>query len=269
MRDKTTVKNIITRMYGNMVYRGKSKNRFVLPKSEFTDLVMSSQEFANLRDEWLRSGCDDWLVPSVDRVDNDKGYTADNIRFTTRRENVTRGVREVCSTFITIEKAGVVLSFTSFTDLADHFNVSRPAITRRVRAKKLPDGWTIRNVTEARADRSKVNRDFVSVSVRMVRGTEDMTFESAASAAEFLGMPRSHGNVLTRAARSRSGKYKGWSVILGESRSGMRVRIANGKDELVFDSLTEAAKHLDGCIQAVSVALKAGKPYKGWAITAC
>ena len=59
----------------------------ILSRDDFYHWALASPEFHRLFDGWAGSGyrCGD--SPSVDRMDPDKGYTLDNMRWLSHREN--------------------------------------------------------------------------------------------------------------------------------------------------------------------------------------
>lgn len=60
-------------------------------KEEFVAWLMSQPNQPQLWQDWEQSGYSRWLAPSVDRLDDYKGYSLDNIRLTTWKENFDRG----------------------------------------------------------------------------------------------------------------------------------------------------------------------------------
>lgn len=68
---------------GAYMWAGKE----LLPKQEFYDWAMSNPSFHTLWDNWVASGYDIKLCPSVDRIDSSIGYTISNMRFITFHEN--------------------------------------------------------------------------------------------------------------------------------------------------------------------------------------
>lgn len=59
-----------------------------LTKEEWEQWCKETEEiFLMLWDEWTESGFDRKLCPSIDRIDNTKGYTRDNIQWLTMDEN--------------------------------------------------------------------------------------------------------------------------------------------------------------------------------------
>lgn len=69
------------------LYLGKS----LLPKEEFYEWAMSCNAFHRLYREWVESGYDRKLAPSVDRLDSSRGYEIDNMEWITHSENSRRG----------------------------------------------------------------------------------------------------------------------------------------------------------------------------------
>ena len=90
----------LMRIYRNMVSRvtGVQKKKAhlylgldILPKSEFYRWATTSEDFHLLYSDWVSSGYDRKLAPTVDRVDSTRGYTLDNMEWITHSENSRRG----------------------------------------------------------------------------------------------------------------------------------------------------------------------------------
>lgn len=56
-------------------------------REQLTEWMLNHPKFSRLYAEWVDSGFDRDLKPSVDRLDNRYGYSFDNIRLVTFREN--------------------------------------------------------------------------------------------------------------------------------------------------------------------------------------
>jgi hypothetical protein len=69
------------------LYAGKS----LLPKSEFYEWAIASNDFHRLFREWVDSDFDRKLAPSVDRIDSRIGYEIGNMQWVTHSENSRRG----------------------------------------------------------------------------------------------------------------------------------------------------------------------------------
>lgn len=54
---------------------------------ELKDWFLSQDSFRELYTAWKESGYEKWLAPSADRIDNNRGYSLDNIRLMTWQEN--------------------------------------------------------------------------------------------------------------------------------------------------------------------------------------
>lgn len=90
----------LMRVYRNMKSRieGVQKHKahlyvgkYLMPKDEFYTWAVMSPEFHRLYAEWVESGYERKLAPSVDRVDSRVGYRAWNMQWVTHSENSRRG----------------------------------------------------------------------------------------------------------------------------------------------------------------------------------
>lgn len=75
--------------YHHQVSTSKKKG-YNLPeytKEELYDWLLKQPTFDEFYDEWVKSGYDRWKKPSVDRIDDYKSYTFDNIQLMTWRGN--------------------------------------------------------------------------------------------------------------------------------------------------------------------------------------
>ena len=87
--------------YSNMRQRtrGEHKRRYagldLLPRAEFMEWAVNDPTYTLVFDAWHEAGCPYRLTPSIDRIDNARGYTIDNIRFLTQSENSSIGMKQV------------------------------------------------------------------------------------------------------------------------------------------------------------------------------
>jgi hypothetical protein len=99
-RYERTKKGKLMRLYRNMESRVSGiqwqkyhlyEGRSILPREEFYEWALSCPRFHELYDEWVASGYDRKLTPSVDRIDSGKGYEPSNMEWVTHSENSRRG----------------------------------------------------------------------------------------------------------------------------------------------------------------------------------
>lgn len=93
---KRTPKGVLTVLYSKMRERTKQKG---LPPMDFTlqdfhKRYLNDNQFLLLHQDWVIGGYDTYKKPSIDRKDNHKGYTKDNIQMMTWEENRIKGERE-------------------------------------------------------------------------------------------------------------------------------------------------------------------------------
>lgn len=76
--------------------KSHSKTRGMHPPSytpiELRAWIFSQENWEELFSAWVSSAYDKWSIPSIDRINNDKPYTLDNIRLTSWLKNYRREV---------------------------------------------------------------------------------------------------------------------------------------------------------------------------------
>ena len=96
-----TKKGFLMRTYRNMKSRitGVQKKKYhlyknleLLDKNEFYNYSLNNSSFNILFENWENNNYSQKITPSIDRIDSNKGYTLDNIRWITHSEN-SRGTR--------------------------------------------------------------------------------------------------------------------------------------------------------------------------------
>lgn len=87
-----SVYGIVTRIYSDQRKTSKHR-RHASPKYSKEELrywLLSQYKFHLLYDSWVNSNFNKYLKPSVDRIDDYKPYSLDNIRLCTWRENLDK-----------------------------------------------------------------------------------------------------------------------------------------------------------------------------------
>jgi hypothetical protein len=95
-----THKGFLMRLYRNMESRVRGvqkskhylyKDKYLLPREKFYLWAFSSGAFNLLFNNYVHSGYQRKLAPSVDRIDPSRGYELDNMEWVTMSENSRRG----------------------------------------------------------------------------------------------------------------------------------------------------------------------------------
>jgi len=90
-----TKEGLLKRIYHTQC-RTSRKRKHPKPKyckDDFINKSMYNLSFCLVFTEWEESGFDRWLIPSADRIDESLGYSFDNIKWVTWKENDNRQKR--------------------------------------------------------------------------------------------------------------------------------------------------------------------------------
>ena len=75
----------------NSSYKRRGVPNATYTKEELMEFMMTSELFHKLHSEWIISGYEKKLTPSIDRIYDNKGYDLDNIQIMTWGENESKG----------------------------------------------------------------------------------------------------------------------------------------------------------------------------------
>ncbi len=157
-----TKNGFLMRLYRNMKSRisGVQKKKFhlyegksILGKEQFYELALASVEFNRLFEQYLESGYDRKLAPSVDRKDSSLGYEVDNIEFVTHSENsrrgsVAKGKKNPVEAFLNGVSVGI---YDGVAAAGKHLNISTGHISYVVSGKlKHAKGYTFKMVDKSK-----------------------------------------------------------------------------------------------------------------------
>ncbi len=107
-------------------------------KEELHKWFSKQSNFDELHKAWIESGCKIYLIPSVDRLDNSRGYSFDNIRLVTFAENHLAGLEEKVKPVMQFDLTGRLLgTFDSLRDASNATKVSYKSISSVVTHKNL------------------------------------------------------------------------------------------------------------------------------------
>ena len=84
-----TEEKLLSRMYSGQLSRSKKRGHNLpeYSRKDFMSFMLGNENFVKLYNDWKRSGYESDLVPSIDRLDESKGYSLDNIRIVTWQDN--------------------------------------------------------------------------------------------------------------------------------------------------------------------------------------
>lgn len=125
---KGIIKQIFTTQSKNSIKRNHNPPEYSL--KELTDYLLNSKNFKNIYQKWVESDFQKKLTPSLDRVDNDKGYSFYNVIVTTWGKNES-------NSFISKQKVVIINDkiYDSVTEASNKLNIPRTTLTRWINDK--------------------------------------------------------------------------------------------------------------------------------------
>ena len=80
---------LITKIYSGQICSSKKRchKTPTYTKTELVQWIYKQPMFEDLYNNWVQSDYDTWMKPSVDRIDDNIGYTMENIQLMTWKEN--------------------------------------------------------------------------------------------------------------------------------------------------------------------------------------
>jgi hypothetical protein len=132
-----TKNGLINNMYSRQKYN--SKNRDHKPpnytKIEFTKWLLGLDKFQQLYEKWINSGYKTELIPSIDRIDDYKGYSFENIQIMTWKENYNKYKNNPIGRFPVLKlklNGEVVKKYRTITEASNDNNMCISSISRRI-----------------------------------------------------------------------------------------------------------------------------------------
>jgi len=146
---KTKISHIIRNMYRGMKIRAKKKTLELCTYEEFKEFAFKNEQLRNLHKDWMLRNFEQKYAPSVDRKNNNKGYSINNIQFLTLSENSTKGNLEVHriripplqNKSVILEKDGIKLEFISGKEASLFLGFTRGAVSSAIKNNYKVAGW--------------------------------------------------------------------------------------------------------------------------------
>lgn len=116
----------------------------ICTKEEFIGKFLEDPEFLRLFVNWQQNEFKRKFAPSIDRIDNEKGYKIDNLRFTSHYENSTKDTKIACRAFLNGE---LMSEFESQKECAKYIGIQESTLTLYFQGRaRLSDGWSVERV---------------------------------------------------------------------------------------------------------------------------
>lgn len=117
---------LFTSMRRRSKLRGHDSPSFTL--CEFREWLYDKDEFNSLYKTWVESKYYRFLKPSIDRIDDSKGYSFDNMQVVTWQENDDKG-KASKETKVKAFIDGIWVQFESVTKASEELEINRRSIS--------------------------------------------------------------------------------------------------------------------------------------------
>lgn len=126
-------RRVKTKTKTRTIYYGLNK----CTREEFIARFENDHQFLTHFSNWQKNGYKRGLAPSIDRIDNTKGYEISNLQFLSNVDNAIKANRKETIAI----REHIVLEFNSSRNAADFFNISQASITKAVKNKHKCVGY--------------------------------------------------------------------------------------------------------------------------------
>ena len=144
-KKKLLTANMLHNQKKSSIKRGHPKPEYTLV--ELREWVYAQSNFEELYNNWIESGCEKSLIPSIDRIDDSDHYHFDNIQLMTWNDNNLKGNKSPQNR--NTKQCRCIDSGTIYVSLMDaerctgahHNNISKVCDGKRHHANGLKWEW--------------------------------------------------------------------------------------------------------------------------------
>jgi hypothetical protein len=104
-------------------------------KEEFVERFLTDEKFLRLYKIWQENNYERGIAPSIDRIDETKGYTLDNLQFLSNSDNAKKSFNQSVTLRNVI--TGEEIKLQSQTMAAEYLGISQPYLSRLMKENKL------------------------------------------------------------------------------------------------------------------------------------
>ena len=129
-----TIPGLVSRIYSHQKANSKARG-YNLPTYTKEQLIVwmnDQDDFNGLWSNWINSGCNKRLTPSVDRKDDYSSYTLDNIQLMTWEENKLKSEKDIKSGTNTKSSRAVVGVHIETKESVEFYSVSKASRSLKI-----------------------------------------------------------------------------------------------------------------------------------------
>ena len=142
-------KGFVTSCYGNIKSRTKIKNqpKLLFTKEELRFWILQQESFNSLWENWLLTELKD-DKPSIDRIDNTKGYYFSNMQIVSWKENNFKGRGEWSKPVRQWYEGSIVAEYKSAAEASKATGFSKSGIGNKCKDGGILFGFTFEYIEE-------------------------------------------------------------------------------------------------------------------------